>query len=229
MNCERAIFGLIAVAFHAALLFGFRFGSLPVPSPISEEPIEVSLVTGAPAPPPPSAEAPAEAPPVPTPPAPVLEPIPEPEPTPEPTPIPEPATPLPHRDPPKPQRAAVPIPRKTAPKVPAIGAATGGVPAATIGAGGPRGDSTARPRFNPKPPYPPEARRSRQEGRVLLQVAVSAEGRATNVSVIRSSGVPALDEAAAATVRRWTFEPARVAGAAVGSRVEVPVVFGLSN
>jgi protein TonB len=69
----------------------------------------------------------------------------------------------------------------------------------------------------------------RQEGRVLLNVAVSADGRATTVSVVRSSGVAALDQSAEATVRRWSFEPARVAGVAVASQVEVPVAFKLSD
>jgi protein TonB len=64
---------------------------------------------------------------------------------------------------------------------------------------------------------------------VLLQVTVSAEGRATNVSLLRSSGVAALDESAVATVRRWTFDPARLAGVAIPSKVEVPVAFTLSN
>lgn len=231
MSRERAICGVIAFLCHAALLFGFRIGRLPVPLPISDEPVEVSLVAGEPAPAPVAPEATPAPPPPPPVAAPVPEPIPEPTPKPEPIPepMPKPATPPSHPEPPKPERVASSTPRKAAPATTAIGGAADAIPTATSGTGGLRGISTAHPHFNPKPPYPPEARRLRQEGRVLLQVAVNAEGRATNVSVIRSSGVPSLDESAVTTVRHWTFEPARLAGVAVASRVEVPVAFTLSN
>jgi protein TonB len=89
-------------------------------------------------------------------------------------------------------------------------------------------NTPARPSYSPKPPYPPEARRLHQEGKVLLQVTIGADGHATSVSVIRSSGVAALDESAVATVRRWTFTPARVAGVAVASKVEIPISFSLA-
>ena len=63
----------------------------------------------------------------------------------------------------------------------------------------------------------------------MISVEVGADGRAESVSLRRSSGVPALDQAALAAVRRWTFEPARAGGMAVSSRVEVPVRFSLSR
>jgi protein TonB len=89
--------------------------------------------------------------------------------------------------------------------------------------------SPVRPRSNPKPPYPPEARRLGQQGRVLLEVQVGADGRAISVSVKRSSGFPALDSAAVQGVQRWTFEPARVGGLPVASRADVPVNFSLAQ
>ena len=58
---------------------------------------------------------------------------------------------------------------------------------------------------------------------------MSAEGRATSVSLVRSSGFPRLDAAAVEGVRRWTFAPAQAAGLAIPSRVEVPVTFSLSQ
>jgi len=79
--------------------------------------------------------------------------------------------------------------------------------------------------FNPKPDYPPEADRLGQRGVVLLDVEVNAEGHVTGASVKRSSGFPSLDEAAARGIRRWIFEPARVAGLPIASRAEVPVKF----
>jgi protein TonB len=44
--------------------------------------------------------------------------------------------------------------------------------------------------------YPDSALRAKQEGDVTLSMCVSAEGRATDVKVIRSSGVKVLDDAA---------------------------------
>jgi protein TonB len=69
----------------------------------------------------------------------------------------------------------------------------------------------------------------RQQGVVMVSVEVSADGRASDVSVSRSSGFPQLDEAAERAVRRWIFEPAKSAGLPVASRVEVPVRFSLSE
>ena len=84
-------------------------------------------------------------------------------------------------------------------------------------------------RKNPEPPYPPAARRRRQEGLVLLTVAVNAQGRATRVELKQSSGFPLLDDAAALAVREWGFEPARLGTVALASEIEVPVRFQLSR
>jgi len=95
-------------------------------------------------------------------------------------------------------------------------------------AGG-RGDSAPGYRSNPQPPYPDEARRLGQEGLVMLDVLVSAEGRAVKVTLERSSGVRTLDQAAISAVRRWSFQPGRVAGVPVAARVEVPIRFRLDR
>lgn len=73
-----------------------------------------------------------------------------------------------------------------------------------------------------------EARRLKQQGVVLLEVEVNADGRPTDVRVRGSSGFSALDQAALKAVRRWEFEPARIGGLPVSSRVEVPVRFSLA-
>jgi len=87
----------------------------------------------------------------------------------------------------------------------------------------------ARYLSNPKPDYPSEARMAHQEGAVLLSVEVSADGRATEVSLKHSSGYPLLDRAAIEAVREWIFQPAQAAGLPVSSRVDVPVRFSLSD
>ena len=120
-----------------------------------------------------------------------------------------------------------PVSKPAAP-APRGGAAAGtGRPALSAGPG--PGNSPPRYRSNPRPEYPAEARRLRQQGRVLLEVEVSAEGQPASVSLKRSSGVASLDAAALAAVRRWTFEPARTAGLPVAARVEVPVQFDLTR
>ena len=90
--------------------------------------------------------------------------------------------------------------------------------------------TTAKPNYlrNPPPKYPAESRKLREEGVVLLKVAVTAEGRAADVQLQRSSGFARLDEAALKAVRRWEFNPARVGATAVACAVEVPVRFGLN-
>ncbi len=101
-------------------------------------------------------------------------------------------------------------------------------PAASIRATAP---SSAKPRYrtNPPPEYPITARRRHEEGIVFVRVSVTPEGLAAAVGVERSCGHALLDDAAVEAVRRWTFEPARAAGAPVASLVVVPVRFSLSD
>jgi protein TonB len=118
------------------------------------------------------------------------------------------------------------------------GGATGGTAggngeAAGSGQGeGGAGFSAASPSYgtNPAPPYPLPARRLGFEGKVVLRVAVAADGRPTDVAVLTSSRFDMLDQAAVETVRtRWRFVPARRDGVAVDDTVEVPIRFRLST
>jgi periplasmic protein TonB len=98
----------------------------------------------------------------------------------------------------------------------------------------PQGGGTvvsAQPRYhtNPKPDYPIPSLRRREEGIVLLNVQVQADGRPAAISLDRSCGHPLLDRAALDAVRRWTFEPARAAGVPVSSLVVIPVRFSLTE
>src|SRR3954466_5669186 len=82
-------------------------------------------------------------------------------------------------------------------------------PAATPQGGG--AVLSAQPRYhsNRRPAYPLPSLRRREEGTVLLNVQVQADGTPAAVSVNTSCGHPLLDRAALDAVRRWTFEPAR--------------------
>lgn len=82
---------------------------------------------------------------------------------------------------------------------------------------------------NPEPDYPGMAKRAGEEGRVLLQVLVSADGAAESVELEKSSGFERLDNAAIAAVSRWRFVPARKGGQALSAYVIVPIKFSLSN
>ncbi len=81
---------------------------------------------------------------------------------------------------------------------------------------------------NPKPNYPKEARRHRQEGTVLLQVLVSAEGLPLEIQVKQSSRFALLDQASLVAVRAWKFTPARVGQTPRASEIEVPIEFRLA-
>lgn len=82
---------------------------------------------------------------------------------------------------------------------------------------------------NPAPPYPPLARRMREQGKVVLRVLVSTEGLAERVDLKSSSGSARLDHSALATVKDWKFVPARQGGQAVAAWVLVPIVFALEG
>ena len=92
-----------------------------------------------------------------------------------------------------------------------------------------QGFQDALPRYdlNPHPLYPDVSRRRGQQGTVLLEVAVQADGVVDTVSVSQSSGYKSLDRAALTAVRRWRFRPATSAGLAVASRVVIPIDFVL--
>lgn len=82
---------------------------------------------------------------------------------------------------------------------------------------------------NPAPSYPALARRLGEEGRVLLRVQVTADGRAAQVVVAESSGSRRLDRAAEETVWRYRFVPARRGGEAIEAWVRVPMFFKLEG
>ncbi len=222
MRGEYAASLAAAIVCHALLLFGFKLEAPARPLPASDDAsaVDVSLVPAPPEPPPVEATPAPEIIPPPEPPAPAPTPDesmpPAPAATPAPAIAPEPRS--------LPRPPAHPHPANTAPK-PA--ASRGSVNRGSVASGAV--GMAARYRSNPKPDYPPEAKRLRQQGVVLLKVEVGADGRAGGVSLERSSGFPLLDQAAIQAVKRWTFEPATVAGLPAASAVDVPIRFSLSE
>ena len=77
------------------------------------------------------------------------------------------------------------------------------------------------------PEYPDAARRSNQEGTVVLKIQIDKEGRVTAVQVDSTSGHAILDDAAKAAVLTWRYRPATLKGRAMASERHVRLVFRL--
>lgn len=87
-----------------------------------------------------------------------------------------------------------------------------------------------RKRSQVTPAYPPTSRRLGEEGRVVVNVYVLADGRIGDVQLLTSSGYERLDAAALEHVRRnWRFEPARRDGAAVATWGAFGVTFAITR
>ena len=77
------------------------------------------------------------------------------------------------------------------------------------------------------PVYPPRCLRRGIEGTVRVKVLVGEDGRPQEVTIGKSSGDSALDEAAMEAVRAWRFEPARRNGVPVRAWAIIPIEFKL--
>ena len=81
--------------------------------------------------------------------------------------------------------------------------------------------------YCPDPQYTDEAREARLQGAVTLLVLVSADGRASQIRIVRGIGL-GLDDRAAQAIRAWKFIPARdAAHRAIPAWVTVEAVFRL--
>lgn len=76
--------------------------------------------------------------------------------------------------------------------------------------------------------YPPEARRARATGTVLVRALVEKDGRVGDARVHRSSGFALLDRAACDSVRNALFRPYTLDGVARSALVIVPIDFSLT-
>jgi periplasmic protein TonB len=126
--------------------------------------------------------------------------------------------------------AAVAAPLPEAPLAPVVVAAgPANVPASH------HADAVEPPHFNvaylnnPRPAYPPIARKLGLEGIVLLRVDVNAKGAPEKIVIAQTSGASLLDEAAMKAVQGWTFVPARRGDTPIAHPVEVPIRFQLKN
>ncbi|MEE4996931.1 energy transducer TonB [Pseudomonas alliivorans] len=217
---------VIALSAHVGgILLLHSMPAQPLPPITQPMPIAMQMVS-APKPPVPSAPAeptpPVAPPPPPPPPAPAEPPTPA-------APTPKPATrPVPAKPQAKPQVAE----KQTAPPTPAAPQAVA-KPAPPAPAPSPEPRTTApigRAGYlnNPPPVYPPAAAKRHQQGTTLLRVHVLASGHPDQIEVTQSSGFPALDDAAKAAVRQWSFTPAKRGDTPVDGWVNVPLAFTLA-
>ena len=76
------------------------------------------------------------------------------------------------------------------------------------------------------PAYPPDARRQRVQGEVVLDALVDETGKVVEMAV--TSGPPALQSAAREAVRNWKYAPARLNGEPIPVHTTVKVRFNLN-
>jgi len=77
--------------------------------------------------------------------------------------------------------------------------------------------------------YPDASKRANEEGRCIVQVTVSADGRITSESIQTSSGFPRLDEACLKGVHGQRMIPATEDGKPVEKTSLLPIVWKLTN
>jgi periplasmic protein TonB len=80
---------------------------------------------------------------------------------------------------------------------------------------------------NRKPSYPESAAWRGEQGAVILMIHVTPDGLVSGVDVVRSSGFPALDNAARVAALTWHFMPSVKDGQPVPDDVPVRFVFAL--
>ena len=79
-----------------------------------------------------------------------------------------------------------------------------------------------------RPDYPRASRQNGEEGRVVVDVTISAEGCVTVVKIVSSSGFARLDEAAEKAIRSARFRPARTeSDTPIEGTLRIPLVFKL--
>ncbi|MBI5693232.1 MAG: energy transducer TonB [Verrucomicrobia bacterium] len=89
-------------------------------------------------------------------------------------------------------------------------------------------DQTPVARFQARPEYPFDMRKSGTSGEVVVDFIVDADGVVRNAFALRSSQRE-FEAAAVTAVSKWKFRPGRKAGRAVATHMQVPIVFTLNS
>ena len=88
-------------------------------------------------------------------------------------------------------------------------------------------DAPPQPKRNIRPDYPKGARQRGEQGEVVLEIRVNAEGTVDEVRVASSSGFAELDDAAAKAAKAAKFSPARSGREPVASTARLKLQFKL--
>ena len=88
-------------------------------------------------------------------------------------------------------------------------------------------DAPPKPKRNIRPDYPRGARQRGEQGDVVLEIRVNADGTVDGVRVITSSGFAELDEAAVRAAKAAKFSPARSGRDPVASTARLKLQFKL--
>jgi len=89
-------------------------------------------------------------------------------------------------------------------------------------------DQVPRVRYQARPVYPFALSQAGVTGEATISFVVDREGNVSNVSVIKSTQAE-FGTAAAEAVQKWKFQPGQKGGLLVRTRMQVPIVFNLSN
>jgi protein TonB len=200
---------LLVAGLHIGVLAAVIMAK-PAPAPVEvvQPTIQGVIVMAEPEPTPP--------PPEPLPPPPPPEKKPEPAPKPKPKPLP--------KAPPSERAVKAPEPEPAPP--PPVAKPAEPAPAAPAPVVPPRTD--AGQISNPAPAYPSLSRRLREEGLVLLEILIRADGSVGEIKLKTSSGFKRLDEAAINAVKHWRYQPATQGGKAIDFWYEQPLEFALN-
>lgn len=89
-------------------------------------------------------------------------------------------------------------------------------------------DQQPTPRFQAKPVYPFEMRRAGITGEVLVAFIVDSNGDVQQAYAVRSTQRE-FEQAAVQAVQKWKFKPGRKGGRAVNTKMNVPIVFSITD
>jgi protein TonB len=207
MNRALIIFYVIALTFHAVVLFWLKPPAPKPPKIFNETYVDVTLTTQ----PPPHLEPKPII--VPPPQLKVETPLPKPEEKPQPPSPPksEMTIPEPKPKPPPPARKPVVVPPPQ-PKPPTEEYIPVTQPTLAMQA---------------MHTYPPEAARRHQQGTVILMLYINGNGTLDKVEILKSSGFPLLDAAAIKEMKQSRFEPAMDGAIPIRSRAQASVTYRL--
>lgn len=86
-----------------------------------------------------------------------------------------------------------------------------------------------QPEYIPQPTYPELARTAGIEGQVVVEALVDVDGKIADAKILKSSGNPALDEAALKAALQARFTPAKQRDMFVRVWVSIPFRFTLTG